>query len=146
MCPSAKKCQLFFKFEYKNNEYIFRLTYIVVEMKKKTKIKWNEVVAYIQHELFFSQKDLSVICEVTQQSISNWKQEVRNPGPYAKKQLTRILDKAGVSLDTYRRGYSEHMLESEDVVLQELINIYMSMPLEERNGLLKFARFTKKRK
>ena len=108
----------------------------------KHKIHWSEVVTYILNELFLSQKELADICKVTQQSISNWKNNVRNPGPYAKKQLTNILENAGVNIAAYREGFSEEVLKTDDVALKELIDIYFDLPSEAQNTLMEFARFS----
>jgi transcriptional regulator with XRE-family HTH domain len=61
----------------------------------KAKMDWPQAVTFILDELFFAQKELADKCNVTQQSISNWKMGVRSPGPYAKRRLAEILGNGG---------------------------------------------------
>lgn len=110
----------------------------------KSKIDWSQLVTFILEELFFSQKELSEHCNVTQQSISNWKMKVRSPGPYAKRKLTEIAEKNGIRLASFKVGFDPSNSKSPDVALQELIDIYDSLPVQARDTLLEFARFQKR--
>jgi transcriptional regulator with XRE-family HTH domain len=111
----------------------------------KAKINWSQVVTFILDNLFFSQKELAEHCNVTQQSISNWKMKVRTPGPYAKRKLTEIASNAGASMTSFKMGYKPQDQTSPDVVLQELINLYNELPLKEKEFVLEFTRFIKRK-
>lgn len=111
----------------------------------KSKIDWSQLVTFILEELFFSQKELAEHCNVTQQSISNWKMKVRSPGPYAKRKLTEIAENSGIRLSSFKIGYDPATATTPDVALQELIEIYNSLPLQARDTLLEFARFERRR-
>jgi DNA-binding transcriptional regulator YiaG len=44
------------------------------------KLDWNLLAKDMLDSLFLSQQALSECCNVSQQSISNWKNRARNPG------------------------------------------------------------------
>jgi transcriptional regulator with XRE-family HTH domain len=111
----------------------------------KSTVDWSQLVTFILDELFFSQKELAEHCNVTQQSISNWKMKVRSPGPYAKRKLTEIASNGGIRLSSFKVGYDSSGQTSPDVALQELIEIYNELPLQARDSLLEFARFERRR-
>ena len=111
----------------------------------KAKINWSQVVTFILEELFLSQKELAETCNVTQQSISNWKMKVRFPGPYAKRKLVEIIGNSGASMMSFKIGYKPKDQTSPDVALQELINIYNELALKEKEFLLEFARFVQRK-
>ena len=111
----------------------------------KSKIDWSQLVTFILEELFFSQKELAEHCNVTQQSISNWKMKVRSPGPYAKRKLTEIAENSGIRLASFKTGYDANGSKTPDVALQELTEIYHSLPVQAKDTLLEFARFQRRR-
>ena len=115
----------------------------------KSTIDWSQMVAFILEELFFSQKELAEHCHVTQQSISNWKMEVRSPGPYAKRKLTEIASNAGIRPSSFKIGKDPTATGTDtttpDIALHELIDIYNGLPLQARDTLLEFARFERRR-
>ena len=111
----------------------------------KSTIDWSQLVTFILDELFFSQKELAEHCNVTQQSISNWKMKVRSPGPYAKRKLTEIASNAGIRLSSFKVGFDPAVKETVDVGLDELIEIYNELPIQARDTLLEFARFERRR-
>lgn len=49
------------------------------------------VIRTILDETMISQKELSKKCGVSWQSVSNWMNDVRNPGVFAKRKLMAIL-------------------------------------------------------
>ena len=107
----------------------------------KVKINWSKLVIYILEDLFFSQKELAELCNVTQQSISNWKMKVRSPGPYAKRKLTEIAENNGIRLSSFRRTENATKDISKDGNLLALIEIYNELPEESLELLIDFARF-----
>lgn len=112
----------------------------------KNKYDWSIVVAYITDEMFFSQRELSEYCNVTQQTISNWKSKVRSPGALAKEKLLEILQNGGVSTEAFRKGYSANYQNTTDITLRELVDLYNNIPPESKTNLLEFARFQRCRK
>jgi transcriptional regulator with XRE-family HTH domain len=107
----------------------------------KAKINWSKLVIYILEDLFFSQKELAELCNVTQQSISNWKMEVRSPGPYAKRKLTEIAENHGIRPSSFRRSGNTTKDITKDGNLLALIEIYNELPEDSLELLLDFARF-----
>ena len=111
----------------------------------KSKINWSKLVTYILEDLFFSQKELAELCNVTQQSISNWKMQVRSPGPYAKRKLTEIAEANGLKLSVFRK-YEDPVREmNKDSALFELIEIYNELPPGALDTLIEFAHFLQAR-
>jgi len=111
----------------------------------KSKMNWSKLVTYILEDLFYSQKELAELCNVTQQSISNWKMRVRSPGPYAKRKLTEIAESNGIRLSVFRK-YEDPVREvNKDGVLFELIEIYNELAPEGLDTLMEFARFLQAR-
>lgn len=106
----------------------------------KSKFNWAQLVTYILEELFFSQRELAEHCNVTQQSVSNWKMNVRLPGAFAKRKLSEIANKAGVRIYSFANE-NDRDEDSPDVTLHELTDIYNELPLLTRNTVLEFARF-----
>ena len=107
----------------------------------KAKINWSKLVVYILEDLFFSQKELAELCNVTQQSISNWKMQVRSPGPYAKRKLTEIAENNGISLSSFRKINTSQKEISKDSKLLELIETYNELPEDASELLIEFAHF-----
>jgi transcriptional regulator with XRE-family HTH domain len=107
----------------------------------KAKMDWSQVVTFILDELFFSQKELADKCNVTQQSISNWKQKVRSPGPYPKRRLCEILGNGGARASSFKGGNDPNVKKTPDLALQELIDTYNELPLQSREFLVELARF-----
>jgi transcriptional regulator with XRE-family HTH domain len=99
----------------------------------KAKMDWPQAVTFVLDELFFSQKELADKCNVTQQSISNWKQKVRSPGPYAKRKLCEILGNGGARASSFKGGNNPNAERTPDRVLQKLIDTY--------EFLVEFAQF-----
>jgi transcriptional regulator with XRE-family HTH domain len=102
-------------------------------------------VTYILEDLFFSQKELAELCNVTQQSISNWKMQVRSPGPYAKRKLTEIAEANGLKLSAFRKYEDPVRDMNKDGALFELIEIYNELPPDSLDLLMEFARFLQAR-
>ena len=67
----------------------------------RSKVDWPKLVSFVLDDLFFSQKELATHCNVTQQSVSNWKTSVRQPGPFAKRKLADIVSNSGVRLCSF---------------------------------------------
>ena len=107
----------------------------------KAKINWSNLVIYILEDLYFSQKELAELCNVTQQSISNWKMQVRSPGPYAKRKLTEIAEANGISLSNFRKIDSSQKEISKDGKLLELIEAYHELSQDDTELLIEFAHF-----
>ncbi|MCX6983733.1 MAG: hypothetical protein NT118_03130 [Lentisphaerae bacterium] len=65
------------------------------------KIDWNLLVKETLDGLLISQQTLAVLCKVSQQSISNWKNRARNPGIFAKQKLYELAQKKKIDLSKY---------------------------------------------
>jgi transcriptional regulator with XRE-family HTH domain len=65
-------------------------------------IDWSLLVNDTQDNNFLSQTDLSVMLNVSQQSISNWQNATRNPSANAKRRLIEIATKNGIDVNKYR--------------------------------------------
>ncbi|MBN1863833.1 MAG: hypothetical protein JW808_02915 [Victivallales bacterium] len=105
----------------------------------KPKVIWPKVVDFVLEELIISQKELAEYCGVTQQCVSNWKISRRAPGSVARRKLFECLKQNGIRLSLF---YDEDYPKvNADPGLDELRDIYMSLPYSSRETLLEFARF-----
>jgi transcriptional regulator with XRE-family HTH domain len=105
-----------------------------------SKVDWSKLVAVILDDLLYSQKELAKICKVTQQTVSNWRNGIRNPSVYSKRQMVKILNESGIDVPADNRPYGlRKNLPKTDV--EELVGIFKSMNESRRRAVLEFAKF-----
>ena len=65
-------------------------------------LNWAAIVDDIQENLVMTQNALAEKCNVSQQSVSNWKTNTRSPGVYARNVLRGLCKEAGLKLELYK--------------------------------------------
>lgn len=104
------------------------------------KVNWSKLVAVILDDLLYSQKELAEICKVTQQTVSNWRNGIRNPSVYSKRQMVKILNESGIEIPAENRPYGlRSNLPKTD--LEELKRIFKALNESRRRSVLEFAKF-----
>lgn len=86
-------------------------------------IDWSRVTNDLLNSLLYTQTELSSKCDVTQQSISNWKNGIRRPGVYAKRKLLTLIKNAGFKIEDYKGDSPVQLSNSEFTSLPEDIRI-----------------------
>ena len=81
---------------------------------------------------------------VSQQSISNWKNRVRNPGIHAKKVLHELAEKEGIDISKYesdpaRDAINRYLDKNKGRELVRIFELYQKMSRSNRIKLLKYA-------
>lgn len=113
-------------------------------------INWPLLVQEILERLLLSQDDLAKRCNVTQQTVSNWKNKIRNPGIYAKQKLVGIINEAGMEInqfkvkdnaDKYSAIAEEHAKYREKDELKILTELFKKMSPQERREVIEYAYF-----
>lgn len=66
------------------------------------KVDWSALIIDLMESLVLTQANLADKCQVTQQSISNWKNGLRTPGVYARKKIRELASEANLKLEDYR--------------------------------------------
>ncbi len=107
-------------------------------------IDWHLLVREFLEGLFLSQQELAERCNVSQQSISNWKNRTRNPGIYAKKVMVALAEKEGIDLGKYetdpaRDRINRYLEQNKGRELVRIFELYQKMSRSDRNKLLKYA-------
>jgi len=104
------------------------------------KVDWSKLVAVVLDDLLYSQKELADVCKVTQQTVSNWRNGIRNPSVYSKRQMVKILNETGIEIPSDNRPYGlRRNLPRTD--LEELSEIFKALNESRRRALLEFAKF-----
>jgi len=104
------------------------------------KVNWPNVVNFILDECYYEQKDLAEACNITQQTVSNWKSKLPHPHPEVEEVLTGILTKAGVNLDAFMDKAEEEITDPE---LLEFITIFSELSTNKQAAVIEFAKFQK---
>lgn len=65
--------------------------------------RWKIVINTLLDENLMSQKELAVRCRVSAQTVSNWLNDVRNPGVYAKRHIMELIDETKGQRDMFNK-------------------------------------------
>jgi transcriptional regulator with XRE-family HTH domain len=108
------------------------------------KIDWHLLTRELLDGLFLSQHDLADRCRVSQQSISNWKNNTRNPGIFAKQMLFKLAQKEGVDLSKYetdssREAITKYLEKNKGKELLRMFELYQKMSRRARIKLVRYA-------
>lgn len=104
------------------------------------KIDWKMVIREIMERLFLTQKEVAERCGVSPQSVSNWLNDVRRPGIYAKKKLMEILHSESDRISRNNKMIGKLMGDSGSADVKKLVNLFVAMDKSRRDELLKFAK------
>ena len=109
---------------------------------------WSRLMDDLLVNLTLTQTDLAEKCEVTQQSISNWKNGVRSPAGFARERIFQLMDDADLLKTEYvlKEGYSsKNILRKVDIKLPgdvQRFAVKLSVyPKRKRNEAIKLAEF-----
>ena len=102
-------------------------------------IDWPKLTDDLLEEMVITQSDLAERCQVTQQSISNWKNGVRCPGGYAREKLFELLEEAGLEKGSYK-------LEEGAVSRKRPKRLHTSLPEDVAGFAIKLSTFSKKKR
>jgi transcriptional regulator with XRE-family HTH domain len=108
------------------------------------KLDWHLLVVELLDGLFLSQQELAERCKVSQQSISNWKNNTRNPGIFAKQKLFELarkekLDLSKYEIDSGRDVIAKFLEKNKGKELVRMFELYQKMSRRSRIKLLRYA-------
>ncbi len=105
-----------------------------------SKVDWSKLVVVILDDILYSQKELAEVCKVTQQTVSNWRNGIRNPSVYSKRQMVKILNESGIDIPSGNRPFGlRRNLPRTDV--EELSEIFNALSESRRRAILEFAKY-----
>ncbi len=107
-------------------------------------IDWSLLVNDIQDNNFLSQTDLSIMLKVSQQSISNWQNDTRNPSAEAKRKLAEIAAKNGIDINKYRtepevRAIGKYIDTKKGRELVRIFEQYSKMSRDNKRKFMEYA-------
>ncbi len=112
-------------------------------------MNWSLLTDDILESLVLNQTELAELCKVSQQSISNWRSGIRNPGVEARSILRNLGTKAKLNLKDYQliapskkkntsAIYNNSMISDD---LLDFANKLSTLPKKERNKIIDLAEF-----
>jgi hypothetical protein len=112
-------------------------------------LNWGLLTDDLLEILVINQTQLSEMCKVTQQSVSNWKTGVRSPGVYARHVLRELATEAKVKLESYKKKgppkkSQANVVQDVDVISEEVLAFAQRLaclPKKHRDKILDMAEF-----
>ena len=116
-------------------------------------LNWAALVDDLQEILVMTQTTLADKCQVTQQSVSNWKTGVRSPGVYARHVLRELCKEAKLKIESYKiepkqRKRVKGQTESETPLPEEILAFAERLAVlskRQRDKIMDMAEFMIKR-
>jgi transcriptional regulator with XRE-family HTH domain len=107
-------------------------------------IDWTLLVNDIQEYNFLSQTDLSLMLNVSQQSISNWQIGSRNPSADTKRKLVEIASQKGLDVSKYKmnpeiRAIRKHADTRKGKEFIRIFDQYTRMSQVNKKKLMDYA-------
>ena len=108
------------------------------------KYNWSVLVREIQDTMFMSQTEIASKCKVSQQSISNWMNGTRNPGPFATSELLKLATEAGIDISKHEAhpafdGISAYLKKNKGRELVRIFELYSRMSQTNKKRFIKYA-------
>jgi len=108
------------------------------------KYNWPVLVKEIQDTMFMSQTEIASKCKVSQQSISNWMNGTRNPGPFATSELLKLATEAGIDISKHEAnpafdGINDFMKKNKGLELVRIFELYSHMSQVNKKKFNKYA-------
>lgn len=98
------------------------------------KYNWSQIVTYIFEELFFSQQELGDRFHVSQQTVCNYKLNVRVPRADVKRKLLEILEDHNAEPMLFCKLSSNIINDLQKGEFKELLECYRKLsPMDCRN-------------
>ncbi len=112
--------------------------------------KWKMVIRELLENLLWSQKDLAVKCGVSAQTVSNWLNDVRNPGVFAKRKLLQLLreeqnkikNNSSVLAGILEKNAPEEKMTGKKEEVSKLVKMFMELNDHQKKKLLQNVRET----
>ena len=114
-------------------------------------IDWSRLIVALSERLIISQTELAQRCDVAQQTVSSWKTGKNSPGIYARRQLMKLADEAGLSIALFSRSpeyYGGVEKRNGDAVAQglsedvmEFARFFQKLPRNIQDEVRAFAAF-----
>ena len=115
-----------------------------IKIKTDKKLDWHLLAKDLLCGLFLSQQDLAEQCQVSQQSISNWKNKTRNPGIFARQMLFKLAQKEKLDLSKYEvdnvnNTIARQLEKGNSKEISRLLEIYGKMSNKARVKFLRYG-------
>lgn len=112
--------------------------------------KWKLVIRELLENLLWSQKDLAVKCGVSAQTVSNWLNNVRNPGVFAKRKLLQLLrdeqnkikNNSSVLAGILEKNAPEEKTIGKNDDVSKLVKMFMELNDHQKKKLLQSVKET----
>ena len=112
--------------------------------------KWKMVIRELLENLLWSQKDLAVKCGVSAQTVSNWLNDVRNPGVFAKRKLLQLLreeqnkikNNSSVLAGILEKNVPDEKVAAKKDDVSKLVKMFMELNDHQKKKLLQNVRET----
>jgi len=112
-------------------------------------INWSLLADDLLEVQVLNQIKLAELCNVTQQTVSNWKTGTRKPGVFARNTLIDLCKKAKLNIDDYKvtayqKKRAKGVTESEAPISDELLEFakrLATLPKKERSKIMDMAEF-----
>ena len=102
-------------------------------------VDWARLTDDLLDSLVYTQKDLAEKCNVTQQSISNWKNGLRSPGNFAREVLLGLLDDAEIPRIKY-------YVEGLDSIRKKKQKAESQLPDDVASFAIRLSNYSKKKR
>ncbi len=110
-------------------------------------INWQVLVNRLLTTLMLSQNELSELCGVSQQSVSNWKNGSRHPSTFAKRKLMELVEDSLLDLEGFQRkliAADKHEHFSSDSLKDKspdiMLEVFEKMSASKRRELIEITR------
>jgi hypothetical protein len=113
-------------------------------------LNWGLLTDDLLEILVLNQTQLSEMCKVTQQSVSNWKTGVRSPGVYARHVLRELAVDAKIKLENYsiksvvNKASAKQLNDEEETISEEVLLFAQRLsllPQKQRMKIIDMAEF-----
>lgn len=99
---------------------------------------WKTSLRELLDDNLLTQKELAVKCRVSAQTISNWLNDVRNPGLFAKRKIMKLIRETGSQMKS--NSDLLHSLEPEaDTGVERIAELFSGMTDDQVRKLIKMA-------
>ena len=106
-------------------------------LKHIRNLDWAALINDLLRILALTQNELSEKCNVSQQSVSNWRAGVRRPGVFARHVLRELANNANLTLDTYLTKPKPKVTESSIEIPEDILAFSQRISLLPKRELEK---------
>ncbi|HBC87058.1 MAG TPA: hypothetical protein DCZ94_08900 [Lentisphaeria bacterium] len=111
-------------------------------------IDWYLLVRDIMELKCMNQQELAAACGISQQSVSLWKNEIRNPGIRTKQKLLAFARKENMDMRRYESDSARDAIGNwlEGSGAQEMLKLFELYRKMDRHGRMELLEYAKKLK